>query len=75
MRNGHDPLVGRKVSPRRPQTVEEKQMQLDAVRCGLEAAAAQLRQCGLLATERAVLQIAAQIDDLKNLVARKATSN
>lgn len=67
--------VGRKFDPLYPRTVKEKRAQVDVVRCGLEAAAAQLRQCGLNASARAVMEIADQCEALKKHVTRSTGSN
>jgi hypothetical protein len=59
--------VGRKFDPLYPKTVKEKRAQLDVIRCALEAAASQFRQCGYKAPADALLGIADQIPRLKRL--------
>jgi len=68
MRNKLDKLVGRKVQPRMPRTIKEARAQLDAVRCGLEAAAVQLMQVGLRVSADSLKRLSSQIPALKKLV-------
>lgn len=57
--------AGGKVVPRLPRTAQEKQAQVDAVVCGLDAAAVQLRQVSLHGAADGVVKVLRMLKGMK----------
>lgn len=62
--------VGRKVAPRKPNTAVEKRVQLDVIRCALEAASQQLKDLGFKGPAQSLAVGAAAMEGLKKRVTR-----